>query len=91
MTPRTYLAIAWVPIALLIGLHFYVRQYEGWGRWASAGLFLVPVLASAILTVIGIAVCRQEARAGRSLMVVASATFAAAIPALWFLARVLAS
>jgi len=91
MKPRTFFMIAWLPLALLVGVQLYASQLEGWGRWAAAPLFLVPVILSVILGTIGVSVCRREARAGRSLATVAGATLAAAIPALWFLARVLAS
>ncbi len=91
MKPRLFAAIAWPPLALLLGLQFYASHFEGWGRWAAAPLFLVPLILSVILVAIGIAICRREAREGRSLALPASATLASAIPALWFLARVLAS
>jgi hypothetical protein len=91
MKPRLFVAIAWLPLALLVGLQFYAQQFEGWGRWAAAPLFLVPLVLSAILVVIGVGVCRREVREGRSLALPASATVASAIPALWFLARVLGS
>ena len=91
MMPRVFLAIACLPLLLLLAVQFYAGQFEGWGRWAAAPLFLVPVILSVILVAIGVSICRREARAGRSLGLVASATLAAAIPMLWFLARVLAS
>lgn len=90
MAPRTFILIAWLPLALLVGVQLYASRFEGWGRWAAAPLFLVPLVLSVILVVIGIGVCRREAREGRSLALPASATLASAIPALWFLARVLA-
>ena len=91
MKPRVFLAIACLPLLLLLAVQFYAGQFEGWGRWAAAPLFLVPVILSVILVAIGVSICRREARANRSLGLVASATLAAAIPMLWFLARVLAS
>lgn len=91
MKPNTLFTIAWVPLALLLGAQFYASQFEGWGRWATAPLFLLPLILSAIFVAIGISVCRREAQEGRSLALPASATLASAIPALWFLARVLAS
>lgn len=91
MKPRTFLAIAWIPLALLVGVHLYSHEFDGWGRWAAAPLFLLPVMVSAALAIIGIAICRREAGAGRSLTLAATATFAAAVPALWFLARALGS
>jgi hypothetical protein len=91
MRPRTFFIIAWLPLALLLGLQFYARHFEGWGRWAVAPLFLAPLILSVILVAIGISVCRREAREGRSVALPASATLASAIPALWFLARALAS
>ena len=91
MKPRVFLAVAWLPLLLLLGAQFYAGQFEGWGRWAAAPLFLVPVILSVILIAVGVSICRRESRAGRPLGLVASATLAAAIPMLWFLARALAS
>jgi hypothetical protein len=91
MTPRVFCAIAWLPLALLLGVQFYARQFDGWGRWAAAPLFLLPVMLSAVLVMFGIAICRREAAAGRALAATATATLAAAIPALWFVVRVLAA
>ena len=91
MKPRVFLAIACLPLLLLLAVQFYAGEFEGWGRWAAAPLFLVPVILSAILVAVGIGVCRREAGAGRALGLVAGATLAAAIPMLWFLARLLAS
>ena len=62
MKPRTFFMIAWLPLALLLGAQFYASQLEGWGRWAAAPLFLVPLILSAILVAIGVNVCRREAQ-----------------------------
>lgn len=90
MKPRLFYAIAWLPLALLFGAQLYAREFDGWGRWAAAPLFLLPVSLSVVLAMTGIAICRREASAGRALAAVATATLAAATPALWFMLRVLA-
>jgi hypothetical protein len=90
MKPRWFYAIAWLPLVVLLGVQLYARQFEGWGQWAIAPLFLLPVILSVVLFLVGIALCRREARAGRALAATATATLAAAIPALWFVVRVLA-
>ena len=91
MKLRWFYVIAWLPLALLLGVQFYARQFDGWGRWAAAPLFLLPVILSAVCVVIGVAMCRREAAAGRALAAIATATLVAAIPALWFVVRVLAT
>jgi len=91
MKPRWFYVIAWLPLVVLFGGQLYARQFEGWGRWATAALFLLPVILSVVLFMIGIALCRHEARAGRALAATATATLAAAIPALWFVVRMLAA
>jgi len=91
MKLRWFYVIAWLPLALLIGVQLYARQFDAWGRWASAPLFLLPVILSAVLGIVGIVICRREAGTGRGLAAAATATLAAAIPALWFLTRVLAA
>jgi len=91
MTLRLFILIAWIPFALLLGVQFYARQFDGWGRWSAAPLFLLPVLLSLVFTVIGITVCFRVAREQRPLVTAATATLGAAVPALWFLARLIAS
>ncbi len=91
MKPKWFWATAWLPLGLLVAVQFYAREFDGWGRWATAPLFLAPVLLSVVWTVMGIAIVRREARAGRALAGIATATLAAALPALWFLARLLAA
>jgi len=88
---RTFILIAWVPLAVLIGLQFYALKFESWGLWSTAPLFLVPVVLSLVFTVIGLAICYRIALERRPLTPAATATLTAAIPALWFVARVLAS
>ena len=91
MTLRLYIVIAWIPFALLLGVQFYTHQFEGWGQWSAAPLFLLPVVLSLALTVMGIAICFRIALERRPLVAAAMATLTAAIPALWFLARLIAS
>lgn len=85
------MAIAGLPLVFLVAVQLYAREFDGWRRWSAAPIFLLPVIASGVVTAMGIAICRREAGAGRSLAPVAGATLAAAIPALWFLARVFVS
>lgn len=40
--------ICWIPAALWIGTRRYVEGYDGWGRWAAAPLFLLPIAVSAL-------------------------------------------
>ena len=91
MGPRAFILIAWVPLAVLIGVQFYALEYESWGMWSTAPLFLLPVVLSLVFAVIGLAICCRIALERRPLTAAATATLTAAIPALWFVARVLAS
>jgi len=90
MRPKWFWAIAWLPLGLLVGVQLYAQQFDDWGRWATAPLFLGPVVLSVVWSAMGIVICRREAREGQPLAATATATLAAAIPVFWFVARLLA-
>jgi hypothetical protein len=82
---------AWLPLASLIGVAFYARRFDGWGGWATAPLFLLPVFLSVVLLVIGASEIRDERAAGRIQLGTLAACALGAIPLLWFLLRVVRS
>jgi len=89
VNPRVFQCISWIPLAILLVLQLYVRELEGWGRWASAPLFLLPVVLSAVLVPVGIRLWRHHQQVHISARSLGLATLLASIPALWFLARAL--
>jgi len=89
MTPRIFRFISWIPIAVWIATEMYTRGFEGWGQWAAAPMFLVPVVLSAAMVPVGLRLCRDQSRAAGPIRPTAVATLLAAVPALWFLARAL--
>ena len=77
----------WIPIASLLGVELYAGNFDGWGAWATAPLFLVPLVLSGVIAGAGVAQCVLEARSrsGRPSSVVL--TVVAALPILWLLVR----
>lgn len=89
MTPRLFRLISWLPLGVLIAIQLYSRDFEGWGRWATAPLFLMPVILSLALIPVGVRLCRSESKSGSPIRPTALATLLASVPALWFIARAL--
>ena len=89
MTPRLFRFISWIPLATVIAIEIYTRGFDGWGRWASAPLFLLPVILSGFLVPIGVRMCRNESEGGVPIRPTVLATALAGMPALWFVARAL--
>jgi hypothetical protein len=77
----------WLPIASLVAVEFYVRNFDGWGAWSTAPLFLLPLILSVVIAGVGIIQLFLElrARAVRSSTVFFIAM--ALIPFLWLLIR----
>ena len=77
----------WLPIASLVTVEFYVRNFDGWGAWSTAPLFLLPLILSVVIAGVGIIQLFLElrARAVRSSTVFFIAV--ALIPFLWLLIR----
>ena len=61
---RVFILISWIPLGLFIATSIYVRQYDGWGAWAAAPLFLVPLAASLGFGLYGVWLCWQAKRSG---------------------------
>jgi len=80
---------AWLPLAMLVGVKVYVERFDGVGAWAAAPLFLVPVVSSAALVLLGALELRAEASRGGARTGTLAAAALASLPLLWFLSRVL--
>ena len=44
--------IAISPLATLIGIELYIRNFDGWGDWAAAPLLLIPMVLSVSLGIV---------------------------------------
>jgi len=77
----------WVPPAVLIGVELYASRFEGWGAWATGPLFLVPMVLSLFLSVIGLIETLTELRANRLPFATLLYTLVAALPLLWLMIR----
>ena len=45
-------------------MEFYAREFEGWGAWAAAPLFLLPFFLSFIVTAASVGRAFTELRSG---------------------------
>jgi hypothetical protein len=82
------LALAcWLPVATLVAIELYVRSFEGWGAWAAAPLFLLPLTLSVAIAGVGAVQWLRDLRAGsgRASSVIFIAV--ALIPVVWLLVR----
>lgn len=91
--PRSKSALWWVPAALplasWVAVAAYAARFDGWGAWAAAPLFLIPVgfgiagLLSGMLRIVSFP------RGSAARRVAWAQTLLASPPVLWFLGRLL--
>ena len=79
--------LCWIPVTVLVGIELYVRNYDGWGAWSTATLFLLPLLLSLSIASIGIVQCFIEARRGMLRTSLLVSTVVAILPLAWILLR----
>ena len=79
--------LCWIPVTVLIGIELYVRNYDGWGAWSTAPLFLIPILLSFFIAGIGVFQCFIEARKGTFRTSLLMSTVVALLPLAWILIR----
>ena len=84
---RTLARLFWVPTACLIAIEVYVSGFDGWGAWAAAPLFLVPLVLSLAIAGAGVVQCILELRAGCTRFSSIVFTVLAGLPLLWLLVR----
>jgi hypothetical protein len=54
----------WIPVASLVAVEIYAAQFDGWGVWATAPLFLLPFILSVVIASAGLVKCIVEFRKG---------------------------
>jgi len=79
--------VFWVPTACLVAIEIYASNFDGWGAWATAPLFLVPLVLSLTIASAGAVQCLFEFRAGSTRLSSIVFTFLAGLPLLWLLVR----
>jgi hypothetical protein len=87
---RPSLALRWlcgVPLASLLSIELYIRNFDGWGAWASAPLLLVPAIVSLPLAIFGLVDCVATARARAPLAGALLSTLVSALPLVWLSVR----
>jgi hypothetical protein len=75
--------LCWLPLATLLAIELYLRNFDGWGAWASAPLLLLPAFVALPLVVIGISEWRKARRAGQPAGSTVILVLIAALPILW--------
>jgi hypothetical protein len=79
--------LCWLPLACLVGIELYVRNFDGWGAWAAAPLLLVPAVVSLPIAVLGVVGCVAATRARAAVFVPLFSTLVSALPILWLAVR----
>lgn len=85
--PRGLARSFWLPAACLVAVEVYAGRFDGWGGWATAPLFLVPLVVSLVIAASGVVQCVSESRAGAARPSSIAFTVVAAVPFLWLLVR----
>ena len=75
--------LCWLPLASLVIAESYVRQFDGWGAWASAPILLLPGLISLAIAIPALLECVAGIRAGRLRPAMLLYTGLAGLPLLW--------
>ena len=73
----------WLPVVSMFVMEMYVRNFDGWGAWASAPLLLVPAVVSLVIVILGLVEMVVAIHAGRLNLATLLLTLIAALPILW--------
>jgi hypothetical protein len=84
---RSLAATFWLPTASLVIVEGYARNFDGWGAWATAPLFLIPLVLSLAIGGAGAVRCVSELRGSCFQTSTALFTAVAALPFAWLLVR----
>ena len=86
-SPAFLRRVFWLPAACLVAVEFYARGFDGWGAWATAPLFLLPLIASVVITAAGAYDTFREVRSRRLRTSTLVFTAIAVSPLVWLLVR----
>jgi hypothetical protein len=75
--------LSWLPVASLLGIELYIRNFDGWGAWASAPLLLVPAIVSLPIVVLGLFECVAAMNARAPVLAPSLLTVVSAVPIVW--------
>jgi hypothetical protein len=79
--------IFWLPLACLVAIELYARNFDGWGAWATAPLFLLPFGLSLAIAGAGAHQAFSELRSSAARSSTFLFTAVAAAPIAWLLVR----
>ena len=83
-TRQLYLVTSWIPLASLMALLRYLKQFDGWGAWAAAPLFLPVIGLSAFMGFAGIVLYVRQWRIGHHDLYLLVATLLAGSVAIYY-------
>jgi hypothetical protein len=86
-TRQRFLLTSWIPLACLAAVLWYLKQFDGWGSWGAAPLFLPVISLSAIAGLLGIVLCFRQWRNGHRDFRLFAATLLAGSVALYYCIR----
>jgi len=86
-TRQLYLVTSWIPLASLIALLQYLKQFDGWGSWGAAPLFLPVIGLSAFMGLVGIVLYFRRWRMGHNDVSLLVATVLAGSVAMYYIIR----
>ena len=79
--------IFWLPVACLIAVELYARNFDGWGAWATAPLFLLPFVLSLAIAGAGAYQIFSEFRSGNARLSTIVLTTVSVCPVVWLMVR----
>ena len=77
----------WIPLACLVAVELYASNFDGWGAWATAPLFLLPAALGLAFGIAGVARSVGEWRLGALRGATLAATALALLPFAWLFVR----
>lgn len=60
MIQKVFIWTSPLPLLMLLGVWVYMKQQDGWGQFAASYLFVVPVLLSPLMGILGLVLIAVE-------------------------------
>ncbi len=86
-TANLFRRVFWLPAACLVAVELYARNFDGWGAWATAPLFLLPMVLSLAIAAAGARDVFSELRSGGPRSATLILTTVAVSPFAWLMVR----
>ena len=79
--------VFWLPVACLVAVELYARNFDGWGAWATAPLFLLPLVLSLAIAAAGARDAFSQTRSDAPRTSTAVYMIVALVPFAWLMVR----